>query len=132
MCITDDAFPADSHATEDEEHGRLQAVYRQALMQTGQDYCLALSREDIDQKVRSLHLQREILTEELTRTDDRVVATGRQLHDRIVATGRRLGRRSALILVLVLAILSTLGYVSRTCKVRGRTANQVNRLIGHF
>jgi tetratricopeptide (TPR) repeat protein len=98
--ITDDAFPADPHAAEDEEHGRLQAVYRQALMQTGQDYCLALSREDIDQKVRSLHLQVELLTEELTRTDDRVVATG-----------RRLGRRSALILVLVLAILGTLSYV---------------------
>jgi hypothetical protein len=24
------------------------------------------------------------------------------------------------------------GVESRTCKVRGRTANQVNRLIGHF
>jgi tetratricopeptide (TPR) repeat protein len=98
--ITDDAFPTDPHTAEEEEHSRLQAEHRQALMQTGQDYCLALSREDIDQKVRSLHLQREILTEELTRTDDRVVATG-----------RRLGRRSALILVLVLAILGTLGYV---------------------
>ena len=55
--ITDAAFPTDPHVAEDEEYRRLQAAYRQALMQTGQDYCLARSREDMDQKVRSLRLQ---------------------------------------------------------------------------
>jgi hypothetical protein len=29
-------------------------------------------------------------------------------------------------------LLRVTAYISRTCKVRGRTANQVNRLIGHF
>jgi hypothetical protein len=95
--ITDDAFPTDPHAVEDEAHGRLQAAHRQVLMQTDQDYYRAISREDIDQKVRSLHLQREILTAELTRTDDRVVAIGRR-------------QRRWLILILVVG-LATLGYV---------------------
>ena len=115
--ITDDAFPTDPHAAEDEEHRRLQAAYRQALMQTGQDYCLALSREDIDQKVRSLRLQVERLTEELTRTDDRVVATG-----------RRLGRWSGLILVFVLAILGTLSYLVWQGDQRQKQARTVDQV----
>ena len=119
--ITDDAFPTDQHVAEDEEYSRLQAAHRQALMQTGQDYCLAISREDIDQKVRSLHLQVELLTEELTRTDDRVVATG-----------QRLGRRSGLILVLVLAMLGTLGYLvwqGQQHQQQARTVDQVTKGI---
>src|SRR4029453_4249065 len=120
LFITDDAFPTDPHAADDEEHRRLQAAYRQALMQTDQDYCLALSPEDIDQKVRSLRLQVELLTDELTRTDDRVVATG-----------RRLGRWSGLILVLVLAMLGTLGYLvwQGQQQQQARTVDQVTKGI---
>jgi hypothetical protein len=77
--ITDEAFPTDPHAAEDEEHSRLQAAHRQALMQTGKDYCRAISHEDIDQKVRSLPLKVEILTAESTWTSDRVVTTVRHL-----------------------------------------------------
>jgi uncharacterized protein DUF4062 len=98
--ITDEAFLTDPYAAEDEEHSRLQAAHRQALMQTGRDYCRAIFHEDIDQKVRSLPLKEEILTAELTWTDDRVVTTG-----------RRLGWRLALILVLVLPILGMVSYL---------------------
>jgi tetratricopeptide (TPR) repeat protein len=77
--ITDDAFPTEPHTAEEEEHSRLQAAHRQALMQTGRDHCRAISPEEIDQKVRSLPLKEEILTAESTRTGDRVVTTVRRL-----------------------------------------------------
>jgi tetratricopeptide (TPR) repeat protein len=98
--VTGAGFPADPHEAEDEEKIHLQETHRQALMGTGQDYLRAASREDIDQKVRSLQFRVEALVDELTRTDEKVVATG-----------TRLGQRLAVIFAVVLAVLATVGYL---------------------
>ncbi len=98
--LTGVGFPTDSYEAEDEEKVHLQEAHRQALMGSGQDYHRATSREDIDQKVRSLQLQVEALVDELTRTDEKVVATG-----------TRLGRRLAVIFAVVLVVLATVGYL---------------------
>jgi tetratricopeptide (TPR) repeat protein len=98
--VTGAGFPADPHEAEDEEKIHLQETHRQALMGTGQDYLRAASREDIDQKVRSLQFRVEALVDELTRTDEKVVATG-----------TRPGQRLAVIFAVVLAVLATVGYL---------------------
>ena len=77
-------FPTDPHEPEDEERVRLQAVHRQNLIGTGQDYSCTATREELDQKIRSLQLKFEHIEEELARVDENVVATGRRLSHRIV------------------------------------------------
>jgi tetratricopeptide (TPR) repeat protein len=98
--LTGEGFPADPHEAEDEEKIHLQETHQQALMGTGQDYHCAASREDIDQKVRSLQFRVEALVDELTRTDEKVVDTG-----------TRLGRRLAVIFAVVLVVLATVVYL---------------------
>jgi hypothetical protein len=99
--VTGAGFPTDPYEAEDEEKVHLQEAYRQALMGTDQEYHCAVSREDIDQKVRSLQFRVEALVDELTRTDEK-----------IVDTGTRLGRRLAVIFTVVLAVLATVGYLA--------------------
>jgi tetratricopeptide (TPR) repeat protein len=98
--VTGARFPGDPYKAEDEEKVHLQEAHRQALMGTDQEYHCAASREDIDQKVRSLQFRVEALVDELTRTDEKVVATGTQL-----------GRRLAVIFAVVLVVLATVGYL---------------------
>jgi len=52
--VTGEGFPADDYPVEDEEQVRLQEGHRQALTDGGQDYLLATTREEINDKVRSL------------------------------------------------------------------------------
>jgi tetratricopeptide (TPR) repeat protein len=98
--VTGAGFPTDPYEAEDEERLHLQEAHRQALTGTGQDYLRAASREDIDQKVRSLQFRVEALVDELTQVDEKVVATG-----------TRLGRRLAVIFAVVLVVLATVGYL---------------------
>jgi hypothetical protein len=98
--VTGAGFPTDPDEAEDEEKVHLQEAHRQALMGTDQEYHCAASREDIDQKVRSLQFRVEALVDELTRTDEKVVATG-----------TRLGRRLAVIFAVALAVLAAVGYL---------------------
>ena len=117
--ITDDAFPTDPHAAEEEEHSRLQAAHRQTLIQTGRDYCRAISPEEIDQKVRSLPLNVEILMAESTRTGDHVVTTVRRLKWWLVP-----------ILVVVLGTLIYLGWQGQ--QQRQNSSHEVNDIVAQL
>ena len=115
--VTGEGFPADDYPVEDEEQLRLQEAHRQALTDGRQDYLRAATREEINDKVRSLQLRIEKAQEELEQVDEKVAATGRHL-----------GRRLAWVLAGVLAVIATLG-ISRL--ERGKTTSGgADRRIG--
>jgi hypothetical protein len=98
--VIDEGFPADDYPVEDAQQIRLQTAHRQALTDGRQDYLRAATREEINDKVRSLQLQIEKAQEELQQVDEQVAATSRHL-----------GRRLAWVLAGVLAVIATLGYL---------------------
>ena len=98
--VIGEGFPADDCPVEDEEQIRLQEAHRQALTEGRQDYLCAATREEINDKVRSLQLRIERPKRSWQRVDEKVAATGQHL-----------GRRLAWVLAGVLAVIATLGYL---------------------
>ncbi len=92
--LTGDGFPADPHEPEDADRMRLQDAHRQRLTGTGQDYSRPSTREELDQKIRTLPLKVEALQEELTTVATHVTATGRSMNQTIAIS-------VALVIVLV-------------------------------
>ncbi len=72
-------FPADPFDPEPVELQQLQAAHRQRLGSTGADFNPVATREDLDQKIRSLQLKVERLEDELTQVDERVKVAGKNL-----------------------------------------------------
>jgi tetratricopeptide (TPR) repeat protein len=80
--LTADRFPTDPHEPEDEAQTRLQSEHRQRLTATGHDYNPTATREELDQKIRTLQLKIKHIEEELTHVDQHVTTTGRRLDQR--------------------------------------------------
>jgi tetratricopeptide (TPR) repeat protein len=98
--ITGAGFPADPHESEPPEVRELQAAHRGRLISTGQDYNPSESIEQLDQKIRSLQLKVERLTDEIQQVDQKM-----DVH------GGRLRRWLVVVAVLVVAGLGTLAYL---------------------
>jgi tetratricopeptide (TPR) repeat protein len=98
--LTGADFPADPHQPDAPELQELQAGHRLRLISTGQDFNPAASIQELDQKIRSLQLKVERLTDEIQQVDQKM-----DVH------GGRLRRWFAAVAVLVVAGLGELGYV---------------------
>lgn len=83
LFLTGDGFPVDQHEPEGAEQTRLQEAHRRHLSSNGQDYCRLATREELDQKIRSLQLKVQGLQEELAHVDVRLTANHRNLGQRI-------------------------------------------------
>ena len=94
----------------------LQAAHRQRLTSTGQDYNPTASIEQLDQKIRSLQLKVERLTDELQQVDQKVDVHGGRLRRWLVGVA-----------VLVIAGLGTLGYVGWRQQVGHRAQQEEQR-----
>lgn len=79
LFLTADSFPVDQHESEGAEQTRLQEAHRRHLSSNGQDYCRLATREELDQKIRSLQLKVQGLQEELAHVGVRLTATHRNL-----------------------------------------------------
>ena len=99
--LTGADFPADPHNPEAAELRELQKAHRQRLMSTGQDYNPTDSPEQLDQKIRSLQLKVERLTDEV-----------RQVDQKLDVHGGRLRRWLAAVAASVIAGLAVLSYVA--------------------
>ncbi len=95
--ITGAEFPADSHEPEPPELRDLQAAHRHRLISSGQDFNPSESIEQLDQKIRSLQLKVERLTDEIQQVDQKMDVHGGRLRRWLVAVA-----------VLVVAALGTL------------------------
>jgi tetratricopeptide (TPR) repeat protein len=98
--LTGADFPADPHVREARELLELQTGHRQRLMSTGKDYNLTDSTQALDQKIRTLQLKVERLTDEIQQVDQKMDVQGGRLRRWLVGVG-----------VLVVAGLGALGYV---------------------
>jgi hypothetical protein len=98
--LTGAEFPADPHQPEEPELQELQAAHRQRLMSTGQDYNPITSNNELDQKIRTLQLKVERLTDGIQQVDQKSEAHGGRL--RLWLAG---------VAVLVVAVIGALGYV---------------------
>jgi tetratricopeptide (TPR) repeat protein len=98
--LTGADFPADPHEPEAPELQKFQAAHRERLMATGQDYNPASSIQELDQKIRSLQLKVQRLTDEIHQVDQKM-----DVH------GGRLRRWLAGVAVLVVAGLGVLAYL---------------------
>jgi hypothetical protein len=114
--LTGEDFPAEPYEAEDDERAQLQQAHRQQLADVGRDYSRIKSREELDQKIRSLQLKIESLQEELTHVDAKVTASG-----------RRLSRWLALVLVLTVILLGAVGSIRWLQQQEGKRA-EVARL----
>ena len=98
--LTGAEFPADPHEPEAAELKELQAAHRERLISSGQDYNPTSSIQQLDQKIRSVQLKVERLTDEIQQVDQKM-----DVH------GGRLRRWLAGVAVLVIAGLGVLAYV---------------------
>ena len=112
--LTGDDFPADPHEPEPPELQELQAAHRQRLTSTGQDYNPTASIQQLDQKIRSLQLKVERLTEEIQQVDQKMDVHGGRLRRWLVGVA-----------VLVIAALGTVGL--RRLAATGRTSGRAAR-----
>jgi hypothetical protein len=83
--LTGADFPADPHEPEAPELQELQAAHRQRLSSTGQDYNPAASIPELDQKIRSLQLKVQRLTDEIQQVDQKMDVHGGRLRRWLVA-----------------------------------------------
>jgi tetratricopeptide (TPR) repeat protein len=83
LFVTTPAFEPDKHDIEDPELAGLQEEHRRVLTSTTKSYQRVASREELDQKVRSLQLRVDAALEELTRVDVQVSALRQELPERI-------------------------------------------------
>jgi hypothetical protein len=111
--LTGADFPADPHEPEPPELQELQAAHRQRLMSTGHDYNPAASIRDLDQKVRSLQLKVERLTEEIQQVDQKLDVHGGRLRRWVVGVA-----------VLVMTGLGVLGYLGWRQEAQHRAQQQ--------
>ncbi len=107
--ITGAGFPADPHEPEPPELRELQAAHRGRLISTGQDCNPSESIEQLDQKIRSLQLKVERLTDEIEQVDQKMDVHGGRLRRWLVAVA-----------VLVVAGLGTLAYLGWRQQVEHR------------
>ncbi len=98
--LTGADFPADPHDPEPAELHQLQQAHRQRLTSTGQDYNPVEGSDQLDQKIRSLQIKVERLTDELQQVDRQVAVTGGRLRGWLIAVA-----------ILGIAALGTVGYV---------------------
>jgi tetratricopeptide (TPR) repeat protein len=111
--LTGADFPADPHQSESPELQELQEAHRRRLTATGRDYNPTASPEQLDQKIRSLQLKVEWLTDELQQVDQKVAAQGGRLRRWLVA-----------IAIVSLAGLGAIGYVSWRQQVEHRAQDE--------
>ena len=83
--LTGDKFPTDPHEPESPELRELQVAHRERLTSTGKDYNPTASPEQLDQKIRSLQLKVERLTDEIQQVDEKVAIHGGRLRRGLVA-----------------------------------------------
>jgi hypothetical protein len=111
--LTGAEFPADPHEPEAADLQELQEAHRRRLTSSGRDYNPAASPDQLNQKIRSLQLKVEQLTEDLQQVDHQVAVQGGRLRRWLVALA-----------VLVLAGLGTVGYVGWRQQVEHRAQEQ--------
>jgi Domain of unknown function (DUF4062) len=122
--LTGDKFPTDPHKPEPPGLRELQAAHRQRLTSNGQDCNPTDSREQLDQKIRSLQLKVEGLADELQKVDEQVAVHG-----------GRLRRWLALLAVMGVAALGSVSYVGWRQQVEhlaAEAARQEARKIGQI
>lgn len=91
--LTGDGFPTDPHTPEEFILTQLQLAHRERLTSTGHDYCRPATREELDQKIRSLQLKVEGLQDELTHA---------------VTSGQRLGQFFVIALIASVLLIGGL------------------------
>ncbi|MEO8165526.1 MAG: DUF4062 domain-containing protein, partial [Betaproteobacteria bacterium] len=106
--LTGEGFPADSYEAEDDERHQLQEAHRRQLAGAGLDYNPVQSREELDQKIRSLQLKVKVLQDELTAVDDKVSTLAEQLTTKVSTVNvsvERTHRKHGCTLVVVIMLL---------------------------
>jgi tetratricopeptide (TPR) repeat protein len=83
--LTGADFPSDPREPEPPELQELQAAHRERLVSTGQDYNPTDSIEQLDQKIRSLQLKVERLTDEIQQVDQKMDVHGGRLRWWLIA-----------------------------------------------
>ena len=111
--LTGDKFPTDPHEPESPELRQLQAAHRERLASTGKDYNPTASPEQLDQKIRSLQLKVERLTDEIQQVDQKVAVHSSRLRRWLVAVAAG-----------VAVTFGTLGYVGWRQQVEHRAQEQ--------
>ena len=111
--VTGAEFPADRYQPEPAELRELQAAHRRRLTSSGRDYNRTASMQQLDQKIRSLQLKVERLTDEIQQVDEKLNVHGGRLRRWLVAVA-----------VLVVAGLGMLGYLGWQQQVQRRAQHQ--------